>query len=77
MPAHALAAKILAGALPSPFPLRDVYRPQWSGLTTKAEAELAVETLVDAGWLAAEDVIGAIGRPGVVYHINPKCKATT
>jgi hypothetical protein len=73
-PAHALAAKLLAAALPTPFRLKDVYRPQWSGLTTRAEAELAVETLLDAGWLAAEDVIGAIGRPGVVYHINPKCK---
>ena len=77
-PTHALAAKVLAGALPNPFKLKDVYRPQWSGLTTKAEAALAVETLVDAGWLAGEDVIGTIGRPpGAVYHINPKCRDMT
>ena len=66
--------RVQTGALVSPFKLRDVYRPQWAGLTARAEAELAVETLLDAGWLEAEDVIGAVGRPTVDYHINPKCK---
>ena len=78
MPAHALASKIKAGALPNPFKLKDVYRPQWSGLTTKGEAVLAVETLLDAGWLFGEDVLATVGRPpGAVYHINPKCKDLT
>jgi hypothetical protein len=36
VPARALAAKLLDGALPEPFRLRDVYRPQWAGLTPDA-----------------------------------------
>jgi uncharacterized protein DUF3987 len=72
--AQALGAKILTGALASPFHLRDVYRPQWASLTTIDEAALAVEALIDAGWLAAEEVRGPVGRPTVCYHINPKCK---
>ncbi len=74
-PTQALAEKIRTGALTSPFKLRDVYRPQWSNLTTRSEAELAVETLVDANWLSAEEVAGTMGRPTVAYHINPKCKS--
>lgn len=45
-----LASKIKTGKLPETFSLRDVYRPQWSGLTTRAAARLALDVLLDHDW---------------------------
>jgi hypothetical protein len=71
LPTHELAGKILAGALPDPFRLRQVYRPQWSGLTTAKEAETAVLELVDLGWLRAADDESGQGRPSVFITSTP------
>lgn len=65
-----LATKIEDGTLSSNFSLRDVYRPGWSGLTDRADAQAAVEVLIDHDWLASE-TIDTGGRPQTVYGINP------
>jgi len=67
--ARALAAKILKGDLPREFALRDVYRPQWTALTTREEAAKAVEVLVDLHWLReVKEETG--GRPSLKYLVN-------
>ena len=49
-PARALAGKVRAGDLPSPFAARDVYRRGWTGLGTKEEVDRALSVLEDHGW---------------------------
>lgn len=68
--AKSLAAKIEAGALNDGFTLRDVYRPGWSGLTDRSDAQAAVDVLIDHNWLASE-TINTGGAPKTVYRINP------
>jgi hypothetical protein len=61
--------------LVSPFSLKDVYRPGWSGLSTRASAVAAVEVLCDLGWLHAIDE-PTPGRSRTRYHVNPRVWAT-
>lgn len=74
--AHSLAQKIQKGQLPSPFTARDVYRHNWSGLTTAEEVERAAEILEDALWIRAETIPAGHkgGRPSAQYRINPKAR---
>ncbi|MEM6855660.1 MAG: YfjI family protein, partial [Planctomycetota bacterium] len=72
--AKSVLRKIKGGQLACPFTLRDVYRNAWSGLTTKAQAEAAVELLVDYDWLIAEPVATG-GRPKTRYRpVHPPDK---
>jgi putative DNA primase/helicase len=59
--------------LPSPFSLRDVYRPCWAGLTSKEAAQEAVDTLCELGWLRGDQKKAGKpgGRPVMLYHVNP------
>lgn len=54
------------------FSLRDVYRPQWAGLTSPEEARLALDVLSEYDWVRKVQIasVGA-GRPSEVYRINP------
>ena len=72
--ARSLGEHILAGDLTSPFALRDVYRPGWSGVSTIDAAAEAVGVLLDLKWLIAEEIKAgpAGGRSTTCYHINPK-----
>jgi putative DNA primase/helicase len=72
--ARALGERIERGDLPSPFKIRDVYRPGWAGLSSPETAAAAVSVLVDLDWLQAEEIRSGPGggRPSVRYHINPK-----
>ncbi len=69
--AKSLGKKILSGALEDGFSLRDVYRPCWTGLTTRDEAVHAVEILMDLEWLA-EAKEPTKGATRTTYRINPK-----
>lgn len=69
--ANALATKIEAGALTDGFTLRDVYRPGWSGLTDRGDAQTAVDVLIDHDWLVSQ-TIDTGGRPQTVYRVNPQ-----
>lgn len=69
--AHSLAQKIVKGELESTFTLRDVYRKHWQGLSTKEEAEEAIELLEAYDW--GQRVTGKTGgRPTDVFVVNPK-----
>ena len=72
--ARALGERVLAGDLTSPFSLRDVYRPGWSGISTREAAASAIGVLVDLDWLRVEEIKSgpAGGRPTSSYHVNPK-----
>jgi hypothetical protein len=69
-----LAQKIEDGALQDDFTARDVYRKEWRLLDTKDLANVALEELVEAGWLRQEPAPPPeTGRPPLpVYRINPK-----
>lgn len=65
-----LARHLVAGSLPQGFTCRAVVMKGWSGLSSKARAQEALEALVEFGWLHAEEV--RIGRPTVKYYLHPQ-----
>ncbi len=73
--AKALAKRILSGTeigdVPGEFTLRDVYRNAWAGLSTKDEAQAAVDLLMELDWLHLEERATG-GKSKIVFHINPK-----
>lgn len=71
--ARALAKRLLAGALPDRFTLRDVYRPCWSHLADQESAFKAASMLVDFDWLLLETEQTG-GRPRTWYVVNPRIK---
>lgn len=76
--AKALSDRLLRGVLKDGFTVRDVYRHNWSMLTTPKEAAEAVTVLADLGWLRAipdTKLTNADGRPTVRFYINPRVKA--
>ena len=74
--AKALANKVHRGELKRGFTVRDIYRKNWSMLSTPKEAADAVEVLIDAGWLRpyTEKQPGMDGRPTVRFCINPRLR---
>jgi len=78
--AKSLSDHVRRGALKDGFTVRDVYRHNWSMLSTAKEATEAVDILADMGWLRAardEKTNSTDGRPTVRYYINPRLKAAT
>jgi hypothetical protein len=70
-----LGKKIVEGALPSPFSIRDVYRKEWALLDDKELVQKACDELVDAGWIRLELQSHETGRPRLpCYSVNPKLK---
>lgn len=69
--ARLLGEKIRARKLPNPFSARDVYRPQWTGLTEPADVTRALEVLEILGWLVGETTSSG-GRPTIRHHVNPR-----
>jgi putative DNA primase/helicase len=67
--ARTIIQKARAGALPSPFTARDVYRNQWAGLSDRAAAADALDLLVAHDWLA-EATIETGGRPTATYSLT-------
>jgi hypothetical protein len=73
--ARALVQRIREGDVVDAFTLRDVYhRHHWSMLADAAQVQLAVDELVELGWLRVEDV-PTNGRPAKRHHINPAAMA--
>ena len=74
--ARLLADKLRAHKLPSRFRSRDVYRHQWTGLTSREDVRIALEVLEDLGWVVSEKVMADSegGRPTLLYHTNPGIK---
>lgn len=67
--ARAILGKARAGALPDPFTGRDVYRPQWAGLTDRAAVADALDLLAAHGWLT-ETMVETGGRPTTAYALT-------
>ena len=68
---RALAKKISDGSLSGGFQVRDVYRPGWSDLATRDEAQAAVDLLIDLDWLQEVEIPTA-GRKRIEHRINPR-----
>jgi len=72
--AKALARRIGSGDVTDGFTIRDVYHGHhWSMLSDAAQVQLAVDELVELGWLRPEPVL-TTGRPTVRYRINPRAQ---
>lgn len=67
--ARAIIAKIRSGALPSVLTVRDIYRPQWAGLTDLDTIKTGVKLLVDREWMV-EARKSSGGRPTFEYRLN-------
>ena len=66
-----LADKLLARELKDGFALREVYRPQWAGLTSREEALAAVQVLEDHEWLMVTKE-NTDGAPRTRHWVNPR-----
>ena len=69
--ARAIIAKIRSGALPAVLTVRDIYRPQWTGLTDLETIKSGIKLLVERDWLV-EIRKDTGGRPSFEYRLNPK-----
>jgi putative DNA primase/helicase len=68
--AHALAAKIQAGALFDGQSVRELYRAQWAGLRTPERVLAGLTELTDLGWVRVESALTG-GRPTQVVRLHP------
>jgi hypothetical protein len=71
---RSLAKRLLDGHLPGGFTCRTLILKGWTGLTTKEQAQSAIDALVEYGWLL-EIEIRSGGRPTVKYTLNPGASA--
>jgi putative DNA primase/helicase len=69
--AHAIAAKIRAGAVFDCQSVRELYRAQWSGLRSPERVLAGLTELTDLGWVRLEFVLTG-GRPSQVVHLHPE-----
>jgi putative DNA primase/helicase len=75
--ARALAQRIERGDVTTGFTIRDVYHGHhWSLLADAEQVQLAVNELVELGWLRTE-TLNTRGRAKVVHHINSRVAAPT
>lgn len=69
----ALAARIRAGDVSDGTTLRDVSRPQWSGLRTADSVRAAADGLKALGWVRVEERETG-GRPSPVLRLHPRLR---
>lgn len=78
--AKSLVTHIKNGDLEDRFTVRNVYRKNWSLLSTAKDAAEAIEILEEFGWLQSvcdSHTSGNEGRPTIRYLINPLIKSAT
>jgi len=68
--ARALAARITKGDVADKFVLRDVYQKGWARLGNANDVGMAVDLLVEHGWLASEEIKPKVGATKTIHHIN-------
>lgn len=61
------------GAIRDGATLREIWRPQWSKLTSSDEVKAGIEVLVEYDWLTVEKEQTG-GRPTVLIRLNPGIK---
>jgi putative DNA primase/helicase len=71
--AHTLSKKIKAGEVKDGSTVRELYRNQWSGLTTPASVRSGLQVLEKYGWLRCE-YVGTVGRSTEILRLNPCLK---
>ena len=71
--ARELLKHIQKGDVVDGFSTRDVYRKQWSKLTSPEEAQRAVDVLKEYGWIQPEKSTHSKSQ---LYYIHPSCKRT-
>lgn len=54
------------------FTVRQVYRHDWSGLTTPGAVRAAIEILDEAAWVRPAEPDDGPGRPSETFQINPE-----
>ncbi len=64
-----LAERLLNGQLTNGFTCRTLMLKGWSGLSTKEQAQAAIDALVEFGWLI-ETEIRSGGRPSLKYALH-------
>ena len=69
-----LAERLLGGQLKDGFTCRTLTLKGWAGLSTKEQAQAAIDALVEYDWLI-ETEIRSGGRPTVKYSLNPNVTA--
>lgn len=69
--ARVILKRIRTRALPDTFTARDVYRPQWSGLTDRDTVREALLLLEDHRYVASVRQMTG-GAPATVYTVNPR-----
>lgn len=67
--ARTIISKAKATALPEAFTARDVYRPQWAGLSDRTLVADAIDLLASHGWLT-ETSVETGGRPTAIYSLT-------
>lgn len=71
--ARALLQRIKKGSLVDGFPLRDVYRSDWSKLSSLEESQNATDILVEYGWIRCE-VKQTSTKPAKIFRLHPKLR---
>jgi len=69
--AKAIIRKIRSGDLPTVLTVRQIWRPQWSGLTDLNEIKEGLALLMEFNWVAKTRKDTG-GRPLEEYELNPK-----
>jgi hypothetical protein len=69
--AKMLSRRIAEGKLVDGFTARDVYKKDWTGISSHSQAENALAILEDTGWVRRYEMFEHLGRPTVRYQINP------
>ena len=69
-----LAERLLKGEFIEGFTCRALTLKGWSGLSTREQAQAAIDALVEFGWLSETEVRNG-GRPTVKYQLNPQARS--
>jgi hypothetical protein len=64
-----LAERLLGGQLANGFTCRTLMLTGWSSLSTKEQAQAAIDALVEFGWLIETEIRGS-GRPSLKYALH-------
>jgi len=74
--AHALADRLLSGAVRDGVTVREVSRREWSGLDRSGVVYQAAEVLAGLGWLRIE-TLDTGGRPSEVLRLHPDLRRSS
>jgi putative DNA primase/helicase len=70
--AHLILKKIKAGKIQDGFGVRDIQRPNWTGLTENDEIRKGLEALEDENYIRRRIIENPQGRDKEIYIIDPR-----